>query len=55
MHVGLKKDPVETRVQGQFIISCRMIRIVQVMHAIREGPNFGFHNYGGMISKLNIG
>jgi len=31
-----------------------MIQVVQVMHAIREGPSFGLCSYGGRFSQLNM-
>ena len=55
MHVDSEKDPIETRVQGQCIISCRMIQVVQIMHAIRRGPRFGLCSYGRRNSQLNMG
>lgn len=32
------KFPVEIGVQGKYTISCKLVKILQVMHAVREGP-----------------
>jgi len=38
MHVKNSSYSVNIGVQGQCIISCKLVKVVQVMHAVREGP-----------------
>lgn len=54
MHVNSEKKPVESRVQGQFTVICKIFQVVQIMHAIRYGPMFGLHSFGIRISQLNM-
>jgi len=38
MHADNSSNPVEIGVEGQCTISCRLNQVVQVVHAVREGP-----------------